>query len=498
MSRRLLLAALSLSMLAALWQFAAERVGSAIILPPPCQVFSALLRCFRSRVFLAALQESFLRCIAAAGISCALGIALGILSSNNLARSCLSIPLWIIKACPVVALALLALFWLSSAHIPIFVAALIGIPVIAGGTEKGLRAADTHLLEAARMYALSRAQQWRYVRIPALMPFFSQGLSAAYGLIWKAVAAGEVLALPKHGLGTLLNQNQVHLETAAVFAVTLTIIGCGFASERIFSRIARAALKRRARHFSIADAEAASGPLNMHAQDIAPPPLTARYGASVILSDFRFSAKALSVTALVAPSGTGKTTLLNALAQHLRQKKLGAAYLYQEPRLFPQLSLFENVYVPLLRHMTKEQARARTCKFLRETGLIAIAHRLPRHVSGGERQRAALARAFAYPAGTLLMDEAFQSQDVATEVQLIEHLCSLLRAEPRTLIFATHNIREATALADTILVLKGRPLSVRAAIAGTADRDCAARAYVSPDAHGVRLEQEIYRLLLQD
>jgi NitT/TauT family transport system ATP-binding protein len=97
---------------------------------------------------------------------------------------------------------------------------------------------------------------------------------------------------------------------------------------------------------------------------------------------------------------------------------------------------------------------------LAKTGLGDRLNAYPDELSGGERRRAALARAFAYPAPVLLMDEAFQSQDLPLKLALMHLTQTLLRDNPRTVILVTHDVREALCLADRILVLTGRPLII--------------------------------------
>jgi ABC-type nitrate/sulfonate/bicarbonate transport system ATPase subunit len=84
----------------------------------------------------------------------------------------------------------------------------------------------------------------------------------------------------------------------------------------------------------------------------------------------------------------------------------------------------------------------------------------PDNLSGGERQRAAIARAFSFPAPILLMDEPFQSQDPAQKAQLIDLVLQLQAEEKRTIISVTHDVREATALADYVIVLNGKPAQI--------------------------------------
>ena len=203
--------------------------------------------------------------------------------------------------------------------------------------------------------------------------------------------------------------------------------------------------------------------------------LTVIRGKKSIYKDFSITFQAGTVNALLAPSGAGKTTLLDCIASLLepqsgtikvggksikefksknRHGEIYAAYLFQEPRLLPWCSVLRNCTLPLENTMSKAEAAARAKTFLCEAGLKDKIDEFPPNLSGGERQRAAIARSFAIKAPVLLMDEAFQSQDIMLKEQLMQLLKKLLETERRTVIFVTHDIREAIQMADRIIILK--------------------------------------------
>ena len=203
--------------------------------------------------------------------------------------------------------------------------------------------------------------------------------------------------------------------------------------------------------------------------------LTVVRGKKTIYKDFSIKFEAGTVNALLAPSGAGKTTLLDCIAALLEPssgtitvggksiKEYGekaviyASYLFQEPRLLPWCSVLRNCTLPLENTMSKDEAARRAEAFLCAAGLKDKINDFPPNLSGGERQRAAVARSFAVKAPLLLMDEAFQSQDIMLKEQLMQLLKELLETERRTVLFVTHDIREALEMADRIIILK--PLS---------------------------------------
>jgi NitT/TauT family transport system ATP-binding protein len=172
--------------------------------------------------------------------------------------------------------------------------------------------------------------------------------------------------------------------------------------------------------------------------------------------------------ALVGPSGCGKSTLLGILAGldrdyrgHLRFQvdqcpipapRLG--YIFQEPRLMPWLSAEENLRLVLRRHADGEN-RAREA--LTAVGLGEWGAAYPGQLSGGMQRRLALARAFCVEPQLLLMDEPFVSLDAPTADALRAQVSDLWQRYRPTVIFVTHNLREALALADRIVFLSAAP-----------------------------------------
>ncbi len=194
------------------------------------------------------------------------------------------------------------------------------------------------------------------------------------------------------------------------------------------------------------------------------------YGSRVIYRDFSLSLDNCGVTALLGPSGCGKTTLihlsggLDVPSSGSVSSDLGgeerAAYVFQEPRLLPWRTILQNVELPLRHGLGRRAARERALRFLALVGLTDRAESSPSALSGGQRQRVSLARAFAFPAPLVLMDEPFQSLDPPLRVQAMGLVEKLLAEEPRTLLFVTHDPAEALRLADRIVVLGGSPACV--------------------------------------
>jgi NitT/TauT family transport system ATP-binding protein len=168
---------------------------------------------------------------------------------------------------------------------------------------------------------------------------------------------------------------------------------------------------------------------------------------------------------LIGASGCGKSTLLSLVAgldvPTSGQVNTGGrkvALMFQEPALFPWLTAAKNVEIPLrAAGVPKAQRRERVAELLDLVQLGAFADKLPHQLSGGMRQRVALARSLAQEADVLLMDEPFGALDAMTRDLLHEVLEGIWRRRQLTILFVTHEVREAVRLGDRVVLLSSRP-----------------------------------------
>ena len=168
---------------------------------------------------------------------------------------------------------------------------------------------------------------------------------------------------------------------------------------------------------------------------------------------------------LLGASGCGKTTLLNLIVglYHLSSGTIDVggrrvALMFQEPALFPWLTIERNVEMGMrFRGVPKAERPAKIRELLDLVHLEGFADRRPHELSGGMRQRVALARALAQEADVLLMDEPFGSLDAMTRDVLHDELERIWRTTGITIVFVTHNVREAVRLADRVVLLSSRP-----------------------------------------
>jgi ABC-type nitrate/sulfonate/bicarbonate transport system ATPase subunit len=175
---------------------------------------------------------------------------------------------------------------------------------------------------------------------------------------------------------------------------------------------------------------------------------------------------------VLGPSGCGKTTLLNIVAsfesatsgevrldgEAVRKPGPDRGVVFQEYALFPWLTVAQNIEFGLReRGMPKSERRARVRAQIASVGLSGFERRYPQELSGGMRQRVALARVLVNDPKILLMDEPFAALDAQTRTMMQRELLSMWSAERRTAIFITHNIEEAILLGDRVVVMTARP-----------------------------------------
>lgn len=183
------------------------------------------------------------------------------------------------------------------------------------------------------------------------------------------------------------------------------------------------------------------------------------------------------ILTVVGPSGCGKSTLLNLLARlespnggHVRFRGVDAAdsqieigYVTQSDTLFPWRTLAGNVEYPLeIRGVDKQERRERARAILARVGLAGFEDHLPYQLSGGMCQRGNIVRALVYGPDLVLMDEPFGALDAQTRLLLQEQLQRICAEEGKTVVFITHDLQEAIALGDRVVVMTARPGRIKA------------------------------------
>ena len=202
---------------------------------------------------------------------------------------------------------------------------------------------------------------------------------------------------------------------------------------------------------------------------------TRRYGENTVIDDLSLEIEPGEFVALVGRSGCGKTTLLRALAglddvqgQDVRVPS-SRAVVYQDARLLPWKKVWQNVALGLRGAHIAERARAA----LHEVGLAQRLDAWPLTLSGGEAQRVALARALVREPELLLLDEPFAALDALTRIKMHELVLNLWHRHRPAVVLVTHDVDEAIAMADRVLVLERGRIAIEERISAARPRDAA-------------------------
>ncbi|WP_432767437.1 ABC transporter ATP-binding protein [Roseateles cavernae] len=195
-------------------------------------------------------------------------------------------------------------------------------------------------------------------------------------------------------------------------------------------------------------------------------------GSTPVLNQLSLSIAPGEFVCLLGPSGCGKSTVLNLLAGfeqpdagslRFEGRPIGGpgperGVVFQQPQLFPWLDVLGNVCLgPRLAGQPAVAVQGRARELLARVGLQGFEHHPPYQLSGGMRQRAALARAWLPEPQVLLMDEPFGALDAQTRLMMQELLISVWQAQRTTVLFITHDVDEALALGDRVLLMSARP-----------------------------------------
>lgn len=204
------------------------------------------------------------------------------------------------------------------------------------------------------------------------------------------------------------------------------------------------------------------------------------------VSDLSFNVKKGEFVSIVGPSGCGKSTCLGLIAglstptrgkifvndEPVTGPRRDVGFMLQRDLLMPWRSILENVVFGLeLRGMAKSEMRDRAEIYLKAFGLFEFINHRPSDLSGGMRQRVSLIRTLLTNPGTILLDEPFSALDFQTRLVLEDEVWALMKKEERTVVLITHDINEAVAMSDRIIVMSKRPGTLKSDVAVGLARD---------------------------
>lgn len=191
------------------------------------------------------------------------------------------------------------------------------------------------------------------------------------------------------------------------------------------------------------------------------------YEQKTIFQNFDVTFKQGKINVVLGGSGVGKTTLLNAMASlksyegSIEGCEGGVSYIFQKDRLIPSISVYKNLDLVLKAVVKDKRERKETIESTAEALEICdVLKSLPSEISGGQAQRASMARAFLFPSDVLLLDEPFKALDTSLKARLINKFVALQRQSKKTVVFVTHAIDECLLCADDYFVFAANPVEV--------------------------------------
>lgn len=222
------------------WQGASMALAAAyphgaLLLASPAAALLRLGELARTAAFWRAVGGSALRIFGGFLLSCLLAVVLAALAARFCRLRELLAPLVAaVKAVPVVSFIILALVWLDSGDLPLFISALMVFPPVYLNVLAGIAATDKKLLEMARVFRVPLRRKLRDIWLPQVLPYFRAACSLGLGLCWKAGVAAEVIGLPAGTIGERLYTAKVYFQTPDLFAWTAVIVAVSVLFEKAF------------------------------------------------------------------------------------------------------------------------------------------------------------------------------------------------------------------------------------------------------------------------
>ena len=234
MAKGVVIAALWIGVWYAVWAI----VDLPLLFPAPHVVAKRLWELLGEKSFYAITGKSLLNILA--------GLLIGVFSGCLLAAMTALSPLigdffrpfmTLVKTTPVASFIILLLIFAGAAKTPSLVTILIVLPIVWSNLDEGLRNVDPKLKEVATVYRFPVGKRLKVLVFPSLLPYFSASLKSALGLAWKAGVAAEIIAMPKGTIGTQIGNAKLYLESADLFAWTLTVILFSFVIEFALTKL---------------------------------------------------------------------------------------------------------------------------------------------------------------------------------------------------------------------------------------------------------------------
>ena len=450
--KRIVLTCLSILLIPVAWQLLSWQMAQPQLIPSFPDLIRALLRLVYSPGFLVSIGTTCLRACVGLLLSLAAASITAFLLNRSEAIRFLFMPwLSLLRSVPVISFILLALIFLNPEMIPLLIAFLTMYPLLTENLLKGLMNRRDSWKMLARQFHLNAWNRLFQINYPQLKPYLFSGLASAVGFGWRAIIMGEVLSQCVDGIGKRMKEAQVFIDVPELIAWTLVAIVLSWLTDKLISRLSDWQPSVRYRHSAV-ELQAVS----LQPNDICLTDVSYSYGVhhmNIIL-------KAGKIYVLSAPSGQGKTTLLQLLNGTLKPTggeitglPQQTANLFQEPTLLPQLTAKENIMLGGAAYYDRAILEQQSLRLLAAFQLEKQAEMYPAALSYGQQQRVALARALIFPTGLLLLDEPFNGLDVELRQLVARFLVEWQQEKQATVVFSSHHVDEIKAMNAEVITL---------------------------------------------
>lgn len=228
----------------AVWQLAGTAIQNDIIFAGPVDVLRSFFRLIPTADFWLSIGWSFGKISLGFCLAFAFGILLGSLAFRfRLLAEFLEPVVLLVKSIPVASFVILALIWIGSGNLSIFISFLVVFPILYVNTFTGLQSTDQKLLEMAQVFRIPLSGRIRCIYLPAMVPYLTSGCKIALGMSWKSGIAAEVIGIPSHTIGENLYLSKIYLATPDLFAWTIVIILVSAVFEKLFLRLMQVFVK---------------------------------------------------------------------------------------------------------------------------------------------------------------------------------------------------------------------------------------------------------------
>ena len=246
--KKIFLSAAVLVFWIAVWALASYAVGLELLLPSPLKVLLTLFEKIRTSEFWLAAGLSLLRITVGFLFGVCVGGLLAVLMHiSKVAKALFSPVLHIVKAAPVASFIILALVWIKTDFLPVFISFLMVVPLVCANVSEGIAQTDRKLLEVARVYGFGKRRTFSEVWVPSVKPYAVSACRTALGFAWKSGVAAEVICRPDRSIGDALYSSKLNLETAEVIAYTVVVIIISVLLEKLMLRLLKGGREKNVR-----------------------------------------------------------------------------------------------------------------------------------------------------------------------------------------------------------------------------------------------------------